>query len=136
MIRRPPRSTRTDTLFPYTTLFRSVDRAMDRARFTFVLDIPPDFQADVLAGHTPSLQLLVDATAVMQAGIGANYIQQIAAEEIGRFLRREGTAPPDAVDLKLRELGRAHAELQSLMRLSYAVFCLTKTTCITLLTPT
>src|SRR3546814_2480676 len=34
--------------------------------------------------------------------IGANYIQQIAAEEIGRFLRREGTAPPDAVDLKLR----------------------------------
>lgn len=80
----------------------AVDRAMDRARFTFVLDIPPDFQADVLAGRSPSLQLLIDATAVMQAGIGAGYIRQIAAEEIGRFLRREGEAPPNAVDLKLR----------------------------------
>jgi len=79
-----------------------VDRAMDRARFTFVLDIPPDFQADVLAGRNPSVQLLIDATAVMQAGIGASYIQAIVSDEIGRFLRHESAAAADAVELKLR----------------------------------
>src|SRR3546814_19871622 len=45
MTRRPPRSTRTDTLFPYTTLFRSVDNAFATA----VLQRPMDFGADVVA---------------------------------------------------------------------------------------
>lgn len=80
----------------------AVDRAMDQARLTFVLDIPPGFQADILAGRSPELQLLIDATAVMQAGIGANYIQSIIGEEIGRFLRRDADAPTDAIALKLR----------------------------------
>jgi ABC-2 type transport system permease protein len=79
-----------------------LDRAMDHARFTFVLDIPPEFQADLLAGRKPEIQLLIDATAVMQAGIGANYIQAILSDEIGRFLRRGAAAPADAVALKLR----------------------------------
>lgn len=79
-----------------------VDRAMDHARFTFVLNIPPDFQADVLAGRSPEMQLLIDATAVMQAGIGANYIQSIVSDETGRFLRRDAAASGDAVELKLR----------------------------------
>lgn len=80
----------------------AVDRAMDRASFTFVLHIPPDFQADVLAGHKPDLQVLIDATAVMQAGIGANYIQAILNEETARFLQRGAAAAEDRVALKLR----------------------------------
>lgn len=79
-----------------------VDPAMDSARYTFVLDIPPDFQADVLAGHSPTIQLLIDATAMMQAGIGAGTIQGIVDDEVGRFVRREadgGTAP---VSLQVR----------------------------------
>lgn len=79
-----------------------LDHAMDHARFTFMLNIPPDFQADVLAGRSPEIQLLIDATAVMQAGIGSNYIQSIVSDEIGRFLRRGGAAAADAVTLKLR----------------------------------
>ena len=79
----------------------AVDREMDRARFTFVLDIPPDFQADVQAGRRPELQLLIDATAIMQAGIGSSYIQSIVATEIGRFLQ-PGVGATDAVKLNLR----------------------------------
>lgn len=87
---------------PVALAAHEVDRAMDQARYTFVLDIPPDFQADILAGHAPTLQVLIDATAMMQAGIGSNYIQSIVGEEIGRFLRREGRAEADAVGLQLR----------------------------------
>jgi len=76
-----------------------VDRRMDAGRDTFVLDIPPDFQADLLAGRNPAIQVNVDATAVMQAGIGAGYIQRIIAEEIATFL---GTAPAVPVELQLR----------------------------------
>ncbi|HYH22340.1 MAG TPA: ABC transporter permease [Azospirillum sp.] len=80
-----------------------VDAAMDSARFTFVLDIPPNFQADVLAGHSPAVQLLIDATAMMQAGIGAQQIQGIVEDEVGRFVRREapGTAAPVGLELRI-----------------------------------
>src|SRR5690348_3499124 len=47
---------------------RDVDRLMNTGRYTFVIDIPPNFQRDVLAGRRPSIQLAVDATAMMQAG--------------------------------------------------------------------
>ncbi|WP_298725060.1 ABC transporter permease [uncultured Ferrovibrio sp.] len=80
----------------------AVDEAMDQARYTFVLDIPPDFQADILAGRRPVLQVLIDATAMMQAGIGSNYIQSIISDEVGRFLRREGKAEADAVSVQVR----------------------------------
>lgn len=79
----------------------AVDRAMDQARFTFVLNIPPDFQADVQAGRRPELQLLIDATAIMQAGIGSSYIQSIVAGEVARFLH-PGASSSDAVRLNLR----------------------------------
>src|SRR3546814_7621660 len=92
MIRRPPRSTRTDTLFPYTTLFRSAGRGAQAALGR------PGRSAQALAGR-------------------------------GRGAHRR--APP------VRALGRRPAavrgrseehtsELQSLMRISYAVFCLNK----------
>jgi len=94
---RPPRFQTPVMVAP-----QDVDRAMDHARFTFVLNIPPDFQADVLAGRSPEIQLLIDATAVMQAGIGGNYISSIVSDEIGRFLRRDADAAGQAVELKLR----------------------------------
>lgn len=81
---------------------QDVDRAMDAARYTFVLNVPPDFQSDVLAGRDPQVQLLIDATALMQAGLGANDISAIFQEEVNRFVLRhsEGVATP--VELKIR----------------------------------
>src|SRR3546814_2873829 len=103
MIRRPPRSTRTDTLFPYTTLFQSGDRA----------GLP---------------------------GIG----RLLLPDRGGRFLARQhalALGPGDLLEgsrilLLCRhqrhiEIGRAHAELQSLMRTSYAVFCVKKKNIVT-----
>ncbi|MDY3331070.1 MAG: ABC transporter permease [Pelistega sp.] len=64
-----------------------VQRGMDTGKYTFVLDIPSNYQVDVLSGHSPKVQLLVDATAMTQAAIGSAYIQQIFAVEIQKFLR-------------------------------------------------
>ena len=68
-----------------------VDPQMDSAKSSFVLDIPPDFEKDLLRGRRPSLQVNVDATAMQQAGIGAGYIQQIVTDEINGYL---GITPP------------------------------------------
>src|SRR3546814_5727026 len=84
MIRRPPRSTRTDTLFPYTTLFRSIYPRVDCERRG---------------------QKVIGGSAFQE-----NYI--LRKEEKRRFCR---------------ERSEEHtSELQSLMRISYAVFCLKK----------
>src|SRR3546814_10367695 len=98
MIRRPPRSTRTDTLFPYTTLFRSVA----------FLDL--DVDDDGVAGaeyRQLALRLF-----------GFEFLQQ----RVERGLVHDG-------DLGCLPVGRSEehtSELQSLMRISYAVFCLKK----------
>lgn len=63
-----------------------IDPAMDSSTFTFVVDIPPDFQADLLSGRRPDIQVNVDATAMSQAGIGTGYINEIIREEIMAFL--------------------------------------------------
>src|SRR3546814_10860490 len=84
MIRRPPRSTRTDTLFPYTTLFRSVQ----------------DIAVAILARDGPHSRWV-------RSGIGLG--QAEAADQLARGRSEEHTS-----------------ELQSLMRISYAVFCLKK----------
>src|SRR3546814_3604500 len=95
MIRRPPRSTRTDTLFPYTTLFRSAPdrrsaaRSRRRARATRVLS-PPNGR------HLPT-----DRTVPWTDGSASYPCRKIRSEE-------------------------HTSELQSLMRISYAVFCLKK----------
>lgn len=68
-----------------------IDLAMDAARITFVIDVPPRFEQDLLAGRTPTLQVIVDATAMTQAGIGTGYISQIVSGEIERFLELRGT---------------------------------------------
>src|SRR3546814_1286238 len=101
MIRRPPRSTRTDTLFPYTTLFRSPGDDGDRLSLR---------HAGVRAGR---LRRERDQAEAGRAG-----------EDPGR---ERGNA--DADRLRRSEIRRSEehtSELQSLMRISYAVFCLKK----------
>src|SRR3546814_7002130 len=95
MIRRPPRSTRTDTLFPYTTLFRSLQAKWNAKRARPLGQDPP------FPLVFPSLRLGEEC-------------------EIQDALTRI------CIVLDLPEIGRAHSELQSLMRISYAVFCLKK----------
>lgn len=80
------------TFAPPVSLDRAdIDRAMDGARFTFVVDVPPRFEQDLLSGRQPTLQLLVDATAMTQAGAGTGYIQEIVTREVERFLDARGT---------------------------------------------
>jgi ABC-2 type transport system permease protein len=75
---------------------------MNARRFTFIVDIPPNFERDVLRGRNPALQLNVDATAMVQAGLGSSYAQQIIMNEIRGFLsHREGTPLP-AINLDVR----------------------------------
>ena len=78
-----------------------IDRLLDAGRFTFVLDIPPHFQSDVQAGRRPVVQVNIDATAAMQAGVGSGYVEQIVLAEITRTLTRTDTVPPDAVTLTI-----------------------------------
>ena len=59
---------------------------LDKSELTFVLEFPPNFQRDVLAGRAPEAQLLVDATAMTQAGMGSGYITQIFSHEIQEFM--------------------------------------------------
>ncbi|AOY96461.1 hypothetical protein BKK79_33410 [Cupriavidus sp. USMAA2-4] len=66
---------------------RAIDAELDRGRYIFAIEIPPDFEANVLAGRSPSLQVLVDATAMTQAGLGAAYLQEILTGETLAFLR-------------------------------------------------
>src|SRR3546814_3166181 len=99
MIRRPPRSTRTDTLFPYTTLFRSGARAMKN------FDV-------VIAG----------------AGMaGASLAAEIARNASVLLLEMESQPGYHATGRSVAFRSEEHtSELQSLMRISYAVFCLKK----------
>src|SRR3546814_1372844 len=101
MIRRPPRSTRTDTLFPYTTLFRSIGFLPRRTGGA------PDPEAPA-AG--PRLQK------VRQDDL-AEQLEGLAVAKERAFVGRH----------RLRHRSEEHtSELQSLMRISYAVFCLKK----------
>src|SRR3546814_9312956 len=118
MIRRPPRSTRTDTLFPYTTLFRSEPRIGSQQ----VRDHEPH--------ALPRQREQEDCRAKPHPGGGGE--RRHAARETGTGQRslvgQEGLV--DA-DVRVRQIfhhrSEEHtSELQSLMRISYAVFCLKK----------
>src|SRR3546814_4933780 len=100
MIRRPPRSTRTDTLFPYTTLFRSYRQDVQERSGT----------ADRTSGAADE-------------GCG----QEPPIREGGRTARRHPRIESRAIAGSMQERSEEHtSELQSLMRISYAVFCLKK----------
>jgi ABC-2 type transport system permease protein len=68
-----------------------IDPAMNSQRFMFVIEIPPKFQADILAGRQPTVQINVDATAVAQAFNGMTYIQNVVVNYVTEFITgREG----------------------------------------------
>ncbi|WP_458735642.1 ABC transporter permease [Zobellella taiwanensis] len=79
-----------------------MDPGMDAGRYTFVINIPPGFQQDVLAGRSPALQLNVDATRMSQAFTGSGSIQQIIQGEVDDFVRRYRTGSELPVDLAVR----------------------------------
>ena len=81
---------------------QDIERLMNTGELTFGIDIPPYFQRDLLARHKPRIQLYVDATAMMQAGIGAGYAQQIISAEIDNFLSRSEVEPRPPVNLDVR----------------------------------
>ena len=79
-----------------------MDARLDDGSITFALNIPPNFQRDVLAGHRPDIQLNVDATRVSQAFTGAGYIQTIVTTEVAAFLQRYRPQTVLPVELALR----------------------------------
>ena len=81
---------------------RDIVPLMNMRRYTFVIDIPPNFERDVLGGREPALQLDVDATVLVQAGLGSGYAQQIIMNEIQNFLSRAEGVPPSSVNLDVR----------------------------------
>jgi ABC-2 type transport system permease protein len=76
-----------------------IDPNMDDGRLVFVLEIPPRFEQDLLAGRQASLQLNIDATAMSQAGNGAVYIESIIAQEVTKFLTGTEAAVPTPVSV-------------------------------------
>src|SRR3546814_3172224 len=109
MIRRPPRSTRTDTLFPYTTLFRS-SHACCKAAPCGVWPIA----SIVVTELSPML-----STAVMQDRVAAPPTCTVQAPH-------SAWPQPNLVPVMPSRSEEHTYELQSLMRISYAVFCLKK----------
>ena len=106
---RSPLSTRIVSAFrppefqpPFLVDLKEVDTGLDAGYFTFSLDIPPNFQRDVLAGKTPSIQLNVDATRMSQAFSGAGYANQIVMEEINTFVQRYQHTVAEQVELAYR----------------------------------
>ena len=79
-----------------------MDSGMDSGKYTFVLDIPPNFQRDLLAGRHVEVQLNIDATRMSQAFTGNTYIQQIVSSEITAFVQHHRGNGASPVDLVLR----------------------------------
>src|SRR3546814_3118933 len=108
MIRRPPRSNRTDTLFPYTTLFRSVDDARNALQGQ---SRPPRSGAGLVARTLEAARARMPPNAGPAALMPKADAWRIVEDDLsGAAIRSEEHT----------------SELQSLMRISYAVFCLKK----------
>src|SRR3546814_3855600 len=124
MIRRPPRSTRTDTLFPYTTLFRSVHREdarlanfLDRAIMVAVFREPPlEPLGRHARHHLPIASDACDSHGVL-VDVGREDLHLRGDLPLGHGLLQEDR---DGIGLLRSE--EHTSELQSLMRISYAVF--------------
>src|SRR3546814_1126463 len=109
MIRRPPRSTRTDTLFPYTTLFRS--RAVQPPRLSSDADSPRTSGGRRRHPHAHAVRAGFPTARTHLGGGAAAHPPACPQPQMDQFRSEEHTS-----------------ELQSLMRISYAVFCLKKKT--------
>ena len=81
---------------------RDINRLMNTGKFTFIIDIPPNFERDVRACRSPALQINVDATAMVQAGIGSSYAMQIIDDEIADYISRTRGSPTPPVNLVVR----------------------------------
>src|SRR3546814_3497082 len=127
MIRRPPRSTRTDTLFPYTTLFRSEAAHAPLQRAAQVFTDHVERPGRVFVGRVGPL--------AVERGEEAGQLRRRLRARAGRKEVRVAAHPPGGDPRTVRgqavfalAQGRSEehtSELQSLMRIPYAVFCLT-----------
>jgi ABC-2 type transport system permease protein len=79
-----------------------IDSKMADGELLFVVEIPPKFEADVLAERKTSLQINVDATAVAQAGNGANYLKTAISNEMQNFIARRGGPQANPINLVVR----------------------------------
>lgn len=75
---------------PVDITVKDIDRFMNSGRYTFIVNIPDGFEAKLIAGRQPSIQINVDATAMTQAGQGARYIQQIILQEVNGYQQERG----------------------------------------------
>ncbi|MBV6274240.1 ABC transporter permease [Alcaligenaceae bacterium CGII-47] len=87
---------------PASISYKDMDPGMDSGRYTFVLNIPPNFQRDVLAGRYAEIQLNIDATRMSQAFTGNAHIQNIVLIEVNEFVQRYRSRIDLPVDLVLR----------------------------------
>src|SRR3546814_7265426 len=124
MIRRPPRSTRTDTLFPYTTLFRSV--------YTTDPRIVPKAKKLARVTYEEMLELASVGAKVLQTrSVELAMKEKVRVQVLSSFEDAMGDSLPGTLVVDEDEIGDDRSEehtseLQSLMRNSYAVFCLKK----------
>jgi ABC-2 type transport system permease protein len=79
-----------------------IDRVMDEGLYTFVVVIPPRFEADVRKGRDVEIQVNVDATAVQQASLGAGYIQSMVTDEVQNYRQETQQITGLASDLVIR----------------------------------
>jgi ABC-2 type transport system permease protein len=91
--------------------FDEINRAMDTGKYTFVVDLPPRFQADLARNATPEVQIVTDATAMSQAGRGPGYIQNIIMPALTPFWSGAGR-PEDRPLLLLDTRGRFNANFE------------------------
>src|SRR3546814_9142599 len=121
MIRRPPRSTRTDTLFPYTTLFRSGLSILSAGRIFAHAVVRRD--ADSVALAPPQFSSIVGHPDISGLSVRFRAVGHLSDHGGAGDLRS-----PDrhSCDAAVRRSEEHTSELQSLMRISYAVFCLKK----------
>src|SRR3546814_6476831 len=133
MIRRPPRSTRTDTLFPYTTLFRSVRIPHPQPSLSIEQLALPRFCSRPPLGRRLAPRVLLRSPRSIGIDFGEELAKQLFLDSRHNL---RGARKPTAQDLtsavqRPTRTSRSEehtSELQSLMRISYAVFCLKKNT--------
>jgi len=90
--------------------YHQLDESMDSGRFTFVIDIPAQFQTDLNAGRRPTIQINVDATAMSQAFMGAGYISRILNQELLNYRLRDHQADESPIRLVTRSLFNPNLE--------------------------
>ena len=90
--------------FPVQIAPSEVETAMDRGLYMFVVTIPPRFERDLRAGRQPEIQLSIDATAMQQAGIGANYIKNIVDDRIRTVMSSTDVEDAGPMNLVVRKM--------------------------------